>query len=142
MTNVAGHENKNWIQYHIWQLKPIFEEYEDIIMCVKTGMLGPWGEQHSSPEAQSVDAYKKALMMNPKDMDTKYNLAYALQKLQQQENQDQDKDKDDENKKDKDKKDQDKNEDQKDQDQKDKKDQEQENKDEQEQFMSLLKRLV
>ena len=58
---VAGHKEKSWIEYHIWQLKPIFQEFEDIIMCVKTGMLGPWGEQHSSPEAQSVDAYKKLL---------------------------------------------------------------------------------
>ncbi|SDE80365.1 protein of unknown function [Pricia antarctica] len=61
MCNIPGHEDKNWIQYHIWQLKPIFEEYEDVIMSVKTGMLGPWGEQHSSPEAQSVDAYKMLL---------------------------------------------------------------------------------
>ncbi|MFZ0389074.1 MAG: DUF4832 domain-containing protein [Calditrichia bacterium] len=58
MCDVPGHEDKNWIEYHLWQLKPVFHEYEDIIMCVKTGMLGPWGEQHSSPEAQSVDAYK------------------------------------------------------------------------------------
>jgi len=61
MCNVPGHTDKNWIQYHIWQLKPILHEFEDIIMCVKTGMLGPWGEQHSSPEAQSVDAYKMLL---------------------------------------------------------------------------------
>ena len=61
MCDVPGHEDKNWMQYHIWQLKPIFQEFEDIIMGVKTGMLGPWGEQHSSPEAQSVDAYKKLL---------------------------------------------------------------------------------
>lgn len=61
MCNVPDHEDKNWIQYHIWQLKPIFHEFEDIIMCVKTGMLGPWGEQHSSPEARSVDAYKMLL---------------------------------------------------------------------------------
>lgn len=61
MCNVPGHTDKNWIEYHIWQLKPIFQEFEDIIMCVKTGMLGPWGEQHSSLEAQSVDAYKKLL---------------------------------------------------------------------------------
>jgi len=61
MCNIPGHTDKDWIQYHIWQLKPIFQEFEDIIMCVKTGMLGPWGEQHSSPEARSVDAYKKLL---------------------------------------------------------------------------------
>jgi Domain of unknown function (DUF4832)/Domain of unknown function (DUF4874) len=61
MCTVPGHTDKNWIEYHIWQLKPIFHEFEDIIMCVKTGMLGPWGEQHSSPEARSVDAYKMLL---------------------------------------------------------------------------------
>jgi len=61
MCNIPGHEDKNWIQYHIWQMKPIFHEFEDIIMCVKTGMLGPWGEQHSSPEAQNIDAYKLLL---------------------------------------------------------------------------------
>ena len=58
MCDVSGHEDKDWIQYHIWQLKPIFEEFEDVIMCVKTGMLGPWGEQHSSPLSRGVDAYK------------------------------------------------------------------------------------
>lgn len=61
MCDVSGHEDKNWIQYHIWQLKPIFHEFEDIIMCVKTGMLGPWGEQHSSPEARNKDTYKMLL---------------------------------------------------------------------------------
>lgn len=61
MCNLEGHEDKTWIEYHIWQLTPIFQEFEDIIMCVKTGMLGPWGEQHSSPEAQNADAYKKLL---------------------------------------------------------------------------------
>ena len=35
MSNVPGHQDKNWLQYHIWQLKPIFHEFEDIIMCVK-----------------------------------------------------------------------------------------------------------
>ena len=61
MCDIEVHEDKTWIEYHIWQLKPIFHEYEDIIMSVKTGMLGPWGEQHSSPEAQNADAYKKLL---------------------------------------------------------------------------------
>ena len=42
-------------------LNPIFYEFENIIMCVKTGMLGPWGEQHSSPMAQSPEEYKKVM---------------------------------------------------------------------------------
>jgi len=66
---------------------------------------------------ESIDAYKNALRNNPADMDTKYNLEYARQKLDEQQKQDQDKDKDKnqdkEDQKDKqDKKDQDKKEDQ------------------------------
>ena len=44
---------------------------------------------------ESIDAYKHALRNNPKDMETKYNLSYAMNLLkeqeQQQNNQDQDK---------------------------------------------------
>ena len=61
MCDVPGYTDKNWSEYHLLQLKPIFQEYEDVIMCIKTGMFGPWGEQHSSPEARSVDAYKMLL---------------------------------------------------------------------------------
>ncbi len=61
MCTVPGHKDQNWIQYHLWQLKPIFNEFEDIIMCVKTGMFGPWGEQHSSPMALSAEAGKMLL---------------------------------------------------------------------------------
>lgn len=85
---------------------------------------------------ESVEAYKQALRLNPKDEDTRYNLAYALEKLrqqQQQQNQDQQDDKkenEDEN--------QDKNQDQDKQDQdnqdQDKQDpEESENQDEQDQ---------
>ncbi len=35
---------------------------------------------------KSVEAYKNALRLNPKDEDTRYNLSYALSKLQQQKN--------------------------------------------------------
>ncbi|GGC50036.1 hypothetical protein GCM10011386_47870 [Parapedobacter defluvii] len=59
MCDVPGYTDKDWIEYHLWQLKPIFHEFEDIIMCVKTGMLGPWGEQHSSPMALDPEANKK-----------------------------------------------------------------------------------
>ena len=46
---------------------------------------------------ESIDAYKNALKLNPKDNDTRYNLAYAQSMLQQQQQQQQ-------NKNDKDKK--------------------------------------
>jgi tetratricopeptide (TPR) repeat protein len=62
---------------------------------------------------ESIDAYKNALRLNPKDEETRYNLAYAMTKLQQQQNN---------------KNNQDKNKDQK---QQQKQQQQQQNKDEQ-----------
>ena len=38
---------------------------------------------------EAIDAYKRALKANPKDMDTKYNMEYAKQKLQVQQQQQQ-----------------------------------------------------
>lgn len=85
---------------------------------------------------QSVKALKNSLKLNPSDEDTRYNLAYAMGKLkqqqeQQQQNQDQNKDqnKDDKNKdqnkdkQDQDKQDQDKKDQDQDKDQQDKQDQ-------------------
>jgi tetratricopeptide (TPR) repeat protein len=40
---------------------------------------------------ESIDAYKRALRQNPKDEDTRYNLSYAMTKLQQQKKQEQNK---------------------------------------------------
>ncbi|MCC6838470.1 MAG: tetratricopeptide repeat protein [Bacteroidia bacterium] len=79
---------------------------------------------------EAVDAYKQALKNDPKDEDTRYNLAYAQQYLKQQQNQqkknDQNKDKDEKNKDDKENKDKkDKKEDKKEDDKK----KDQENKD-------------
>lgn len=72
---------------------------------------------------ESIEAYKKSLMNNPKDDETRYNLAYAMEKLKQQQqkdkdNKDKNKDKKDQNKDSKDKKDQDKKDDKNKQDQK------------------------
>lgn len=76
---------------------------------------------------ESVAAYKKSLLLNPKDEETRYNLVYAMEKLKKQQEQnkkDKNKDKNKDDKKDQDKKDQDKQ--NKDQDKKDdKKQQEQ-----------------
>jgi len=65
---------------------------------------------------KSVEAYKNALRLNPADMDTKYNLAYAQQMLkknseQQQQNQDKE-NQEDKEKKEQEKKQQDQNQDQ------------------------------
>ena len=42
---------------------------------------------------QAIEAYKNALRNNPKDLDTKHNLAYAMQMKNQSQNQEQEKDK-------------------------------------------------
>jgi Ca-activated chloride channel family protein len=79
---------------------------------------------------ESIAAYKKSLLNNPQDDETRYNLAYAQKKLQQQQQQDK-KNKDNKNdkNKDKNKKDQDKKNDDKNKDDKDKKDQDKKNQD-------------
>lgn len=53
--------------------------------------------------AKAVDMYKRSLIMNPKDNETRYNLAYAQKKLkeQQQQQQNQDQKGDDQDQKDK-----------------------------------------
>jgi Ca-activated chloride channel family protein len=91
---------------------------------------------------ESIEAYKKSLINNPKDEETRYNLAYAQEKLKQQQQQDknnknnknQDKNKKDKKNKDKDNKDK-KDQDKKDQDKKNedqnKKNQDQQKKDQQ-----------
>lgn len=71
---------------------------------------------------ESIEAYKQSLLNNPKDDETRYNLAYAQEKLkqqQQQNNQDQNKNQDNK----------DQNQDQEDQQNKDEKNKDQENQD-------------
>lgn len=57
LCGIPGHEEKNWVQYHLWQLKSLFVEFEDVIMCVKGGIFGPWGEMHSSSYARAAEGY-------------------------------------------------------------------------------------
>ncbi|NQV03653.1 MAG: tetratricopeptide repeat protein [Bacteroidia bacterium] len=63
------------------------------------------GEQYE----KSIEAYKQALLNNPNDLDSKYNLEYARMKLQQQQQQ---QNKDNQEKKDQDKQDKEDQEDQ------------------------------
>ncbi len=70
---------------------------------------------------EAIQAYKQSLKLNPKDMDAKYNLAYALKMKKQQQKNKNNKDKKNQDKKNQDKKDKDKkNQDKKDQDKKNK----------------------
>ncbi|MEX2656986.1 MAG: DUF4832 domain-containing protein, partial [Balneolales bacterium] len=56
MCTVAGFEHLSWIEYHLLQLKPIFHEFEDIIMVIDTGTFGPWGEIHTSTLSRDPEA--------------------------------------------------------------------------------------
>ncbi|MBN1199254.1 MAG: tetratricopeptide repeat protein [Bacteroidales bacterium] len=73
------------------------------------------GEQYE----KSIEAYKQALLNNPGDVDSKYNLEYARMKLKQQQQQQQqnkdNKDQKDQEKQDQEKQDQQQNQDQQDQ---------------------------
>ncbi len=73
---------------------------------------------------ESIGAYREALKLNPNDMETKYNLSYAIKQMQNQQDNKQDQenqDKNDQNQdqkdQNKDKQEQDKNEEEKEQDQ-------------------------
>ena len=57
LSGIPGHEDKNWVQYHLWQLSSVFSEFEDVIMVVKGGFFGPWGEMHSSSYARTAEGY-------------------------------------------------------------------------------------
>ncbi|MEZ4745514.1 MAG: DUF4832 domain-containing protein [Calditrichia bacterium] len=57
LCGIPGHEDKNWVQYHLWQLGDVFGEFEDCIMVVKAGIFGPWGEMHSSSYARTAEGY-------------------------------------------------------------------------------------
>jgi len=78
---------------------------------------------------ESIDAYKQSLRINPADNDTRYNLAYAQAKLQQQQNQQNQNNKQD----DKQEKDQQKNQNQQQQQNKDQQDKNKQQQDQQQQ---------
>ncbi|MFC1784690.1 DUF4874 domain-containing protein, partial [Candidatus Neomarinimicrobiota bacterium] len=58
MCTVPGFTDVNWVQYHYHQLKPIFQEYSDVIWSFDSGTFGPWGETHSNYEAEVPGYYK------------------------------------------------------------------------------------
>ena len=91
---------------------------------------------------KSINAYKNALMNDPKNKDTKYNLEYAkmmLKKQQQQQQNKNDKDKKDDKKDQKDKKDQNKDQNKSQEQQKPPQDQKKISKDDAERMLEALK---
>lgn len=57
LCGIPGHEEKNWVQYHLWQLANVYSEFEECIMVTKAGIFGPWGEMHSSSYARTKEGY-------------------------------------------------------------------------------------
>ena len=67
-----------WVARHIQQLKPIMQEYGDVILCLQAGFVGVWGEwaftDHfvSGPKTPEEHALRKKVMVDlldamPKD---------------------------------------------------------------------------
>jgi Ca-activated chloride channel family protein len=84
----------------IHMLKGIAESSEDDLLRAKSYHNMGNAYLESQKLSESIQAYKNALKLNPEDEETRYNLAYALSKLQQQQqkqNQD-NQDKQDQNK--------------------------------------------
>ncbi|MFK5878186.1 MAG: tetratricopeptide repeat protein [Flavobacteriaceae bacterium] len=108
--NALSEQNRN--KEAIAQYELLAKETKDKEMRSKL-MHNIGNNYYKEKEYQkSVDAYKNSLRANPKDDETRYNLALAQMMLEDQQNKDKDKDKDqdkkDDQQKDKDKKDQDK----------------------------------
>lgn len=65
-----------WIVKHVKTLGAVISEYSDVILGVESGMVGPWGEQHStvmgSHEKSNAGTYHKIvqawLESTPEDM--------------------------------------------------------------------------
>ncbi len=89
----------------------------------------------SEKYAESIEAYKNSLRRNPSDQDSKYNLAYAREKLQEQQNQknQEQQDKENQEQQDQENQDQEDQENQEQQDQQNQDQQDQQNQDQQEQ---------
>lgn len=58
-----------WVARHIEQLKPVLQEYSDVILCLQAGFVGVWGEwaftDHFVQSPNSVEDYalrKKVVM--------------------------------------------------------------------------------
>ncbi|MDP4223855.1 MAG: tetratricopeptide repeat protein [Bacteroidota bacterium] len=91
---------------------------------------------------ESIEAYKNSLMLNPGNMEAKYNLAYAqdlLKKQQQQQQQKQDQDKNKQNKDEKKNNEENKNQDNKQQQQNNNQDQNKQNQQDQQQQQNISK---
>jgi len=104
--------------------------------AVKAGAYHNLGNtlMQSKKYQESIDAYEKSLLNNPKDDQTRYNLAYAQEKLKQQQQQKKNQDKNNKDNKNQQNKDQQN----KDQDKKNQQNKDQQNKDQQQQDQNKM----
>lgn len=51
----AEPDDIRWVARHMEQICEIINEYKDIIIAVEAGILGPWGEMHSTPYSSEED---------------------------------------------------------------------------------------
>ncbi len=62
---IEAEPNLELILTHISQMQTLFRDNADVIMCIETGFVGPWGEMHSTSMAKrpsSVSAIMNALL--------------------------------------------------------------------------------
>ncbi|MGL4610829.1 MAG: DUF4832 domain-containing protein, partial [Trueperaceae bacterium] len=68
----SGDAPLNIVKQHLDQLKPVFEEYGDVIVLLENGFIGPWGEWHNSSnnldeQPALGEVYNKMLEVLPKN---------------------------------------------------------------------------
>lgn len=147
--NVAGNFNLGDALYKEKKFDDAAKDFNSLASAntnpaIKAGALHNLGNTmlQSKKYQESIDAYEKSLLNNPKDDQTRYNLAYAqemLKKQQQQNKQNQKNNQNNQQNKDRNKSDQDKkNQDKQNQDKKnqDKKDQDKQNQQQQQNNVS------
>jgi hypothetical protein len=74
------------VNTHLEQLRPVFEEYKDVIALFMGGFIGPWGEWHSSSnnlhqEPGLSQVYNKFLDVIPSDLILLVRYVDQLRKL-------------------------------------------------------------
>ena len=63
LCGIPGYENLTWWEYHIQQVKPILQDYEDVLFAVDLGWFGPWSEMHTTRANNRVNYVKLANAM-------------------------------------------------------------------------------
>ncbi len=72
--------NISLIKTHIKQISPILNEHKETMLTIESGMLGPWGEQHSTSLAQDENAIVEVMdtFLTNLDKSLTINVRYPL----------------------------------------------------------------